>query len=142
MSGLCEWQRRFLSVCLICLLCFAVYACGQKQDPMEKIKDLEYTVIAEDNIPEELLEKIEERKENAFKLTFEDQGFLYICVGYGTQQTGGYSIAVNDLYETANAVYIDTNLIGPSPEEKSKPVESYPYVVVKTEFSQKPVVFE
>ena len=61
MSGLCEWQRRFLSVCLICLLCFAVYACGQKQDPMEKIKDLEYTVIAEDNIPEELLEKIEER---------------------------------------------------------------------------------
>ena len=50
---------------------------------MEKIKDLEYTVIAEDNIPEELLEKIEERKENAFKLTFEDQGFLYICVGYG-----------------------------------------------------------
>lgn len=142
MNGLCEWQRRFLSVCLICLLCFAVYACGQKRDPMEKIKDLEYTVIAEDNIPEELLEKIEERKENAFKLTFEDRGFLYICVGYGTQQTGGYSIAVNDLYETANAVYIDTNLIGPSPEEKSKPVASYPYVVVKTEFLQKPVVFE
>ena len=47
-------------------------------------------------------------------------------MGYGTQQTGGYSIAVNDLYETANAVYIDTNLIGPSPEEKSKPVASYP----------------
>ena len=99
-------------------------------------------MIAEDNIPEELLAKIEERKEDTFKLTFEDQGFLYICVGYGTQQTGGYSIAVNDLYETANAVYIDTNLIGPSPEEKSKPVESYPYVVVKMEFSQKPVVFE
>lgn len=61
---------------------------------------------------------------------------------FNKQQTGGYSIAVNDLYETANAVYIDTNLIGPSPEEKSKPVASYPYVVVKTEFSQKPVVFE
>lgn len=91
---------------------------------------------------EELLAKIEERKEDTFKLTFEDQGFLYICVGYGTQQTGGYSIAVNDLYETANAVYIDTNLIGPSPEEKSKPVASYPYVVVKTEFSQKPMVFD
>ena len=134
-----EFERRFLGVCLVCLLCMGVYACGKQQDPMEKIKDLEYTVIAEDNIPEELLE---ERKEDTFKLTFEDQGFLYICVGYGTQQTGGYSIAVNDLYETANAVYIDTNLIGPSPEEKSKPVESYPYVVVKMEFSQKPVVFE
>lgn len=142
MNRIYEYQRRFLSVCLTCLLCLAVYACGQKQDPLEKIRDLEYTVIAEDNIPQELLAKIEERKEDTFKLTFEDQGFLYICVGYGTQQTGGYSIAVNDVYETANAVYIDTNLIGPSPEEKSKPVESYPYVVVKLEFLEKPVVFE
>ncbi|MFG6339478.1 MAG: protease complex subunit PrcB family protein [Lachnospiraceae bacterium] len=142
MAELSEYQRRIVSIGLVCLLCFSVYSCGQKQNPMEKIKDLDYTVIAEDNIPEELLLKIEERKTDTFKLTFEDQGFLYICVGYGTQQTGGYSIAVNDLYETANAVYIDTNLIGPSPEEKSKPVASYPYVVVKTEFSQKPVVFE
>ena len=137
-----EYQKRFLSVCLICLMCMSVYACGQKQDTMAKIKDLECTVLAEENIPEELLEKIEDKKEEAFKMTFEDQGFLYICVGYGTQKTGGYSIAVNALYETTNAVYIDTNLIGPSPEEKSNPVESYPYVVVKTEFLQKPVVFE
>lgn len=142
MEGLSGYQRRLVSIGFLCLLCFGVYSCGQKRDPMEKIKDLEYTVIAEDNMPEELLAKIEERKEDTFKLTFEDQGFLYICVGYGMQQTGGYSIAVNDLYETANAVYIDTNLIGPSPEEKSKPVASYPYVVVKTEFSQKPVVFD
>ena len=142
MNRIYEYQRRFLRVCLICLLCLVVYACGKKQDLLEKIRDLEYTVIVEDNIPQELLAKIEERKVDAFKLTFEDQGFLYICVGYGTQQTGGYSIAVNDLYETANAVYIDTNLIGPSPEEKSKPVESYPYVVVKLEFLEKPVVFE
>lgn len=137
-----EFQRRMFSVCLICLLCFLVYACGKKQDSMEKIKDLEYTVIAEDNIPKELLAKIEEKKENAFRLTFEDQGFLYICMGYGTQQTGGYSIAVNALYETANAIYIDTNLIGPSAEEKKNQVKSYPYVVVKMEFLDKPVVFE
>lgn len=137
-----EYQKRFLSVCLICLMCMGVYACGQKQDTMAKIKDLECTVLAEDNIPEELLEKIEDKKEDAFKMTFQDQGFLYICVGYGTQKTGGYSIAVNELYETANAVYIDTNLIGPKLEEKSNPVESYPYVVVKTEFIEKPVVFD
>ena len=142
MAGLREYQRRMVSIGLVCLLCFAVYACGQKQDPMEKIKDLEYTVIAEDNIPEELLSKIEERKEETFKLTFEDQGFLYICVGYGAQQTGGYSIAVNALYETANAVYIDTNLIGPGPEEKGKLTPTYPYVVVKTENVNKSVVFD
>lgn len=141
-SVLCEYQKRFLSICLVCLMCMGVYACGQKQDTMAKIKDLECTVLAEENIPEELLEKIEDKKEDAFKMTFEDQGFLYICVGYGTQSTGGYSIAVNALYETANAVYIDTNLIGPKPEEKSNPVESYPYIVVKTEFIEKPVVFD
>ena len=137
-----EYQKRFLSVCLICLMCMSVYACGQKQDTMAKIKDLECTVLAEENIPEELLEKIEDKKEEAFKMTFEDQGFLYICVGYGTQETGGYSIAVNDLYETANAIYVDTNLIGPTPEEKSKTVPSYPYIVIKTEFVDKPVVFD
>ena len=137
-----EYQKRFVSICLICLMCMGVYACGQKQDTMAKIKDLDCTVMAEDNIPEELLEKIEDKKKDAFKMTFEDQGFLYICVGYGTQNTGGYSIAVNELYETAKAVYIDTNLIGPKPEEKSNPVESYPYVVVKTEFIDKPVVFD
>ena len=137
-----EYQKRFVSICLICLMCMGVYACGQKQDTMAKIKDLDCTVMAEDNIPEELLEKIEDKKKDAFKMTFEDQGFLYICVGYGTQNTGGYSIAVNELYETANAVYIDTNLIGPKPEEKSNQVESYPYVVVKTEFIDKPVVFD
>lgn len=142
MNRLYEYQKRLLSVCLICLMCMTVFACGKKQDTMEKIKDLECTVIPEDNLPEELFNMIELKKENAFKITFEDKGFLYICVGYGTQQTGGYSIAVNDLYETSNAIYIDTNLIGPSPEEKSNPVVSYPYIVVKTEFVDKPVVFD
>lgn len=142
MNRVLEYQKRIVSVFLLCLLCMSVYACGKKQDSMEKIKDLDCTVIAEDNIPEELLEKIEQKKTEAFRLTFEDRGFLYICVGYGTQETGGYSIAVNDLYETANAIYVDTNLIGPAPEEKSNQVESYPYVVVKTEFIDKPVVFD
>jgi len=49
---------------------------------------------------------------------------------------------VNALYETANAIYVDTNLIGQAPEEKSNQVESYPYVVIKTEFVDKPVVFD
>ena len=142
MNRLYEYQKRFLSVCLVCLMCMGVFACGKKQDTMEKIKDLECTVIPEDNLPEELFSVIEQKKTDSFKLTFEDKGFLYICVGYGTQATGGYSITVNDLYETSNAIYIDTNLIGPSPEEKSNPVPSYPYIVVKTEFIDKPVVFD
>lgn len=142
MNRLYEYQKRILSAFLVCLMCMSVYACGKQQDPMEKVKDLDCTVIAEENIPEELFDMIEQKKTDAFKITFEDKGFLYICVGYGTQQTGGYSIALNALYETVNAIYVDTNLIGPAPEEKSNQVESYPYIVIKTEFLDKPVVFD
>lgn len=142
MNRLSEYRKRMISTCLVCLLCMSVFACAKKQDAMEKIRDLECTVIAEENLPEELLAMIEQKKAEAFKITFEDKGFLYICIGYGTQQTGGYSIALNNLYETANALYVDTNLIGPSPEEKSNQVASYPYIVIKTEFIDKPVVFD
>lgn len=137
-----KWEKRLFSILLVCAMCAAVLACGAKQDTMEKIKDLEFTVIAEDKLPEELLSMIEEKKKTPFKMTFQDQGFLYICVGYGEQETAGYSIAVNELYETGNAVYIDTNLIGPSAEEKGKNAPTYPYVVVKTENVDKSVVFD
>ena len=139
-----EWETRVISVCMVLLLCFMVMACGAKQktDPLEKLKDLEFSVIAEDNLPEELYTMIEEKRESSFKLTFQDQGFLYICVGYGQQQSGGYSIAVNELYETSNAIYLDTNLIGPNADEKKHNSPSYPVVVVKTEFIDKPVVFD
>lgn len=126
----------------ILLLCL-VAGCGAKRDALAKIKDLEFTVLAEDNIPKELKEVIEGKKQENFKVTYQDNGFLYICVGYGEQVSGGYSIAVNELYLTDNAVYIDTTLLGPEPGSEAVQVKtpSYPYVVVKTEFIDKPVVF-
>lgn len=118
--------------------------CREKKDSLAKIKDLEFTVVAEENIPEELLAAVNEKKSDGFKVTYQDGGFMYICRGYGEQETGGYSISVNALYETENAVYFDTTLQGPKPgENDSKKVsKSYPYVVVKTETIEKPVVFE
>ena len=71
-----ELEKRLLSILLVILLCAGVIACGRSQDPMEKIKDLEFTVIPEDKLPEELLSAIEEKKGSSFKMTFEDQGFL------------------------------------------------------------------
>lgn len=137
-----ETGKRLLSVLLVILLCAGVMACGKDKDPMEKIKDLDFSVIPEDKLPEELLTAIEGKKESPFKMTFQDQGFLYICVGYGEQETAGYSITVNALYETGNAIYIDTNLIGPEAEEKGKNTPTYPYIVVKTENLDKSVVFD
>ena len=136
-------RRILIAVCLGML--FGVFAgCGKQTDTLEKVKDLEFTVLAEDNIPEELKKIIDEKKIHPFKVTYRDNGFLYICVGYGEQVSGGYSITVNALYLTENAVYADTSLLGPDPAEKAavkKNSPSYPYVVVKTEFVDKPVVF-
>lgn len=118
--------------------------CSEKRDPMEKIKDLEFTVLADENIPEELKAVIEEKKESPFKVTYQDNGFMYICIGYGEQVSGGYSIAVNALYLTENAIYADTTLLGPDPYDPAagkKKAPSTPYIVLKTEFVDKPVVF-
>lgn len=129
---------------VIVTLCFLAGCAAKEKDPMEKIKDLEFTVLAEENIPQELKNVIEEKKGNAFKVTYQDNGFLYICIGYGEQVSGGYSITVNDLYLTENAMYVDTTLIGPDPADTAvakKNTPSYPYIVIKTEFIDKPVVF-
>ena len=67
---------------------------------------------------------------------------LYLCIGYGEQATGGYSISVNELYLSENAIYFDTNLIGPDPSETVAETVSCPYLVVKTEYLDKPVVFQ
>lgn len=127
------------------MLLLTVAGCAKTRDSTEKIKDLEFTVLAEENIPEELKAVIEEKKEAAFKVTYQDNGFLYICTGYGEQVSGGYSISVNALYLTENAIYADTTLMGPEPDGAltgNKTAPSCPYIVLKTEFIDKPVVFE
>ena len=141
-----KMQRLLRRTVLVAMavFCMILTGCKEEKDATAKLKDLEFTVIAEENIPEPLLAAINEKKEAGFKLTYQDAGFLYICVGYGQQATGGYSIAVNALYETENAVYFDTTLLGPEPGQNAdkKNLPSYPYAVVKTEFIDKPVVFD
>ena len=121
---------------------FVVSGCSITENSGMKLRDLEFTLVGDDRLPEELKTLIEERKAEEFKFTYADKEALYLCIGYGEQSTGGYSIAVNELYLTDNAIYVDTNLIGPSAKEKGNPAASYPYIVIKTEFLDKTVVFE
>ena len=58
------------------------------------------------------------------------------------QNSGGYSIAVEELFLAENAIYIDTNLIGPSQDEEVSQRVTYPYIVVKLEFIDEQIVFE
>ncbi len=116
--------------------------CKSEKTDIKKIKDLEFTVVEDADVPEQLMKIINEKKKDPFKISYSNAENLYIVVGYGEQPTGGYSISVDELFLTSNAVYIDTNLIGPSEKDYVTNAVTYPYVVIKTEFIDKNVVFK
>lgn len=117
-------------------------SCKQEDTEIKKIKDLEFTVVEDADLPGELKEIIDEKKEEPFKLSYSNKDYLYIVVGYGKQNSGGYSISVDELYLTSNAIYINTNLIGPTQTDLVTQGVTYPYVVTKLEYREERVVFE
>ncbi|MBE5876794.1 MAG: protease complex subunit PrcB family protein [Lachnospiraceae bacterium] len=127
---------------LCMLLSMWLAGCGQTQTTQEeKLRDLEFTVVASAEQPETLQEVIEEKKAEGFQICYTKGDYLYLAIGYGTQQTGGYSISVNAVYETENTIVVDTTLIGPETQEAAEAVESYPYVVIKIENIDKTIQF-
>lgn len=131
-------MKKIFTLLIIAIL---LTGCSVENQNQEKIRDLEYTVVENEDVPDELMKIIEEKKEEVFKITFKSNDYLYIVVGYGKQPTGGYSICVDELYLTKNAVYIDTTLLGPSKDESISQALTYPYIVVKTEYLDYSVVF-
>ena len=132
------WKR----ILLIGSILIFLSGCSIQTNEQEKLRDLEYTIVEEGKASEGLEAILEEKRKGEFKLTYEEEGQLYLCIGYGEQNTSGYSIAVNELYLSENAIYFDTSLIGPSKEEQVAEVSSYPCLVARTEYVDKPVVFQ
>lgn len=132
---------------LACLLLWAflvrvLTGCSVEKENQDKVRDLEFTVVGEADLPEELKNLVMEKKAAPFKLTYSNDQGLYIVVGYGEQATGGYSISVNELYLTENSIVIDTELKGPEKGEDVGAEKSYPYIVAKTEYLENPVIFQ
>ena len=107
----------------------------------EKVRELDSLIISEEALPSQLKELIDEKKEKEFQFTFSDQKNLYICIGYGKQETGGYSIVLNDLYLTDSEVIVDTTLLGPDQDAQAKKTATYPFIVIRTELVEQPVVY-
>ncbi len=138
-----EMYRKMM-VLLVSMLLFGAVCtgCGLEKADSKKIRDLEYTVLEPEEVPDQLQEVIQEKKEGDFKVSYTYEGYLYIARGFGMQETGGYSIQMRQLYLTSNAVYFAADLIGPEKEERKQEVVSYPYIVIKTEAVDEHVVFE
>ena len=129
-------------LCAVLAACMLLTGCSFLSEETIKLRDLDFTVLSEEKIPEELLTIIDEKKTQAFQITYSDNEHLYICVGYGEQETGGYSIAVNELYLTETTICVNTSLLGPDASNKANRTPSYPYIVLKTELLDQTVIFE
>lgn len=126
-------------LCLVLLLSL-LGGCRFIQIEEAERKPLEYTVINPRETPKELLPLIEGKKEKEFQMTYQNKEDFYLIKGYGRQMTGGYSIQVEELSLSENAVFFRTKLLGPS-EDNPGGEPSYPYIVVKTRYREEPVQF-
>lgn len=133
-------KRAKLIIVLITCICI-VSSCGIEKINNKKEKDIDFTVVAENEIPTEVNQIIEERKEKEFKAAYSDEQYTYIIIGYGKQKYQGYSIMVKKLYETKNAVFVRTEFEGPK-EYTNNEIVTYPVIVIKMEYSDKNIIFD
>lgn len=135
------FKKIALILCCI-LITLTFYGCKKEQSEVKKLKDLEFTVVEEADLPEELLTSINEKKSTPFKMTYSNDNYIYIVRGYGEQRSGGYSITADELFLAEDGIHFKTTLIGPGKDELVTQVITYPYIVVKTEFQDQKVIWD
>ena len=134
--------KKATGLLLLVLFSCLLYGCSiEKVRAGDGVKP-EYTVKKEEDFPEKVKELIAQNQETEFQMTYQDAGYLYLLKGYGKQETGGYSIQIEDLSLWENAIHLQTVLIGPRDGEELKEEPSYPCLVVKMKYREEPVIFE
>ncbi len=132
-----------IALLLCCILISSVFfGCKKEQSEVKKLNDLEFTVVEEADLPEELLTSINEKKSTPFKMTYSNDNYLYIVRGYGEQRSGGYSITADELFLAEDGIHFKTTLLGPGKDEPVTQVMTYPFIVVKTEFLDQKVIWD
>ena len=137
------WLLSMVILSILILMGMQIQGCGFKIVPEDdKRREVEFVIVSEECVSKEMQTLIDNRKEEEMKLTYVDGENRYIIIGYGKQNTSGYSIYIKDLYATENALYVDTCLLGPKKESKRQEVASYPVIVLQISEMGLPVVFK
>ena len=136
-------KKTVFAVLILVLLCVGcaktdVLQTAQKWSHGEEI---DYTVVATEDIPPTLAAKIDAQSEQEFRLTYSDGGYLYLARGYGKQPAGS-SIRVTSLRKNQDDIYFATTLLGSSDKQPQDEKAGFPYIVVKLEDYGQNVVFE
>ena len=126
-------QKGILAVFLLCV-CFFISGCITRIEKEQKQKDLEYILIDQEHLPEEMTEVLGQLKKKAFHFVYSDQGKTYLAEGY--------TIEVKELYETEHTVCLHTILMGPATGEETKEITTFPYIVVEISETEKEVMFD
>lgn len=137
--AVCRQKRCIILLLLVSILGILPLGGCQSISGGKEKQNLEYTVTAPEDLPEELKKIIDGKKEGEFKLTYLDGSYLYIAVGYGRQPTGGYSIQIPAVYLEDGSIVFESVLLGPEKQEKAS--LSFPYAVIRTEKREEPVIF-
>ena len=131
-------KKIILLILALCTLC----GCSTTKLTKDEKNPVDFTVVEKSAVPEDFFNVIEDKKAESFTMSYTIDGYLYIAVGYGEQKSGGFSIQVEELYETKSNLGINTTLVGPRDGEAVNKRPTCPYIVVKTEYIDKNIVFE
>ena len=101
-------KRRWTVAAVAVMLLFTGCSFGTLKE--QKTGEIEYEIVKKEEIPEKLKEEIAEAEKSEMWISYADTGnegrYLYIVRGYGRQETTGYSIEVNECYETEHKVVV------------------------------------
>lgn len=101
-----------------------------------------YEETAEEELPEALKERISGEREEPFLAAYGDGTWLYIAVGYGRQETGGYTVRVESLTETEHTLRIRASLTGPGSDAEAAGAAGAPFAAVRTAYTEKRIISE
>ena len=141
-----EWlinlKKRLSGLLLVILLLVMAEAsgCSLERGKNSSKKEVDFTIVKSEDIPEQLKKQIDMKMKDEFDLTYSDGNNMYIVSGYGEVPTGGYSITVEELRMDSNKIHVRTKLH--APEESNDIVQEFscPYIVIKLEDNDKKVV--
>lgn len=131
-------MRKIMLIVLLLAVTLVLGGCDTIKNDTEKKADLDYTVIDYNKVPEEVQKIIDEKKEEPFQTTYSDLESTYILIGYGKKQSDGYSIQLDEIYESDTNVFVKTTFMGPD-EAPGNGEITYPYIIIKIEYTAKGV---
>ncbi len=134
--------KKALGMVLIIAACFGIFTGCSLYEVKEDGDDLTYDICDDTMLPEELLDVINSKKEDAFNLTYSNNTYTYIVICSGKQNRDDVGIVIENMYMDENAIYVEWVLRQTAtPSDAAEDTVSFPYIVLRIARTSLPVVF-